>query len=286
MECAKKKKRRGPRPTVLKYGIDVPCNVVHAGDIPEGNYQLTMLHMIFDIKQDLHQKTHLVAGGHLMDVLDNEVYSSTVKGISVKLLHVITCSEKLDVLCSDIGNAYVNVYTTEKVYVKAGLEFGEENIGKIVVIWRALYGLATSSARFHDHLVDTLCSMDFQSTRFDRDVRIHYSEDGESYKYMCTHVDDFCIFSKSAQMVMKQVQSVYTVNSVGASDYYLEAVSSIKWMFGKLLKHEIPMVSGDHPEEEDSTILDDSDHQKYQMLLGMFNLVVVLGRLDITYVQG
>eukprot|EP00957_Ditylum_brightwellii_P137097 10453404-Ditylum_brightwellii.AAC.2 len=105
-----------------------------AGDIPEGDYQLTMLHMVFDVKQDLRQKAHLVAGSHLVDVLDNEVCSSTVKGISVKLLHIIAHSETLDVLCSDIDNVYVNTHTTEKVYDKAGLEFGEENVGKIIVI--------------------------------------------------------------------------------------------------------------------------------------------------------
>eukprot|EP00957_Ditylum_brightwellii_P034754 2634064-Ditylum_brightwellii.AAC.1 len=79
MVCAKKKKGRGPRPMVLKYGIEVPCNVAHAlkidkengktlwqdtiaikiktldkmecfefqdaGDIREGDYQLTTIHM-------------------------------------------------------------------------------------------------------------------------------------------------------------------------------------------------------------------------------------------------
>ena len=45
--------------------------------------------MIFDVKTDLCRKARLVAGGHLLEVFDTEVYSSTVKGISVKLLHVI-----------------------------------------------------------------------------------------------------------------------------------------------------------------------------------------------------
>eukprot|EP00957_Ditylum_brightwellii_P145398 11072917-Ditylum_brightwellii.AAC.1 len=154
------------------------------------------------------------------------------------------------------------MYTTGKVYDKAELEFGEKNMGKIIVIRKALYGLATSCARFHDHLMDTLCSMDFQPMQFDRGIWICRSEDGESYEYICTHVDDFCIFSKHAQMVMKQIQSVYTVKSIGAPDYYLgndykwnakgqwnigykkyiaEAVSCIKQMFRKLLNHNIPM---------------------------------------------
>eukprot|EP00957_Ditylum_brightwellii_P115155 8782300-Ditylum_brightwellii.AAC.1 len=50
-----------------------------AGDRPAGNYQCTTLHMVFNCKQDLRRKARLVAGGHLINLLDNKVYSSTVK---------------------------------------------------------------------------------------------------------------------------------------------------------------------------------------------------------------
>eukprot|EP00957_Ditylum_brightwellii_P016731 1259368-Ditylum_brightwellii.AAC.1 len=76
----------------------------------------------------------------------------------------------MDALCRDIGNAFVNAYTTEQVYTIAGLEFGDMLRGKIIVIRKSLYALATSCARFHNHLSDTLQSMDFLPTRFDRDV--------------------------------------------------------------------------------------------------------------------
>eukprot|EP00957_Ditylum_brightwellii_P002047 157322-Ditylum_brightwellii.AAC.1 len=62
----------------------------------------------------------------------------------------------MDALYRDISNAFVNTYTTEWVYAIAGLEFGEKLRGKIIVIKKALYGLATSRARFHNHLSDTL----------------------------------------------------------------------------------------------------------------------------------
>ena len=34
------------------------------------------LHMVFDVKQDLTQKFRLVTGGHLVDMMDIQVYSS------------------------------------------------------------------------------------------------------------------------------------------------------------------------------------------------------------------
>eukprot|EP00957_Ditylum_brightwellii_P070581 5362641-Ditylum_brightwellii.AAC.1 len=85
-----------------------------AGNKTAGNYQWTTLSMVFDCKQDLRRKVRLVAGRHLVDLLDNKVYSSTVKGIRVKLLHVIAHCAGLNALCGDIGNAYANSYTTEK----------------------------------------------------------------------------------------------------------------------------------------------------------------------------
>eukprot|EP00957_Ditylum_brightwellii_P150591 11466909-Ditylum_brightwellii.AAC.1 len=74
---------------------------------------------------DLRRKASLVAEEHLIDLLYNEVYSSNVKGVSMKLLHVIAHHMGLKTLCGDIGNAYVNAYTTKKVYTVAGQEFGE-----------------------------------------------------------------------------------------------------------------------------------------------------------------
>eukprot|EP00957_Ditylum_brightwellii_P134115 10224624-Ditylum_brightwellii.AAC.2 len=63
--------------------------------------------------------------------------------------------------------------------------------------------------------------MKFKATRFDRDVWIHLSHDKKSYEYLCTHVDDFCIFSKWVQQIMNQLQAVYTIKSARPPDYYL-----------------------------------------------------------------
>jgi hypothetical protein len=108
------------------------------------DYQKTTLTIIFDAKQDLRRKARLVAGGHLVDPLDHNVYSSTVKGISMKLLHVIAHKAKLDQLCGDLSLAFVNAYTNKLVYAIAGPEFGEHE-GKTVVIRKALYGLCSSA---------------------------------------------------------------------------------------------------------------------------------------------
>jgi hypothetical protein len=127
--------------------IRLTCFDFEAPDFePAADYQMTELRSIFGVKQDLvRRKARLVAGGHLIDILDHNYYSLTVKGISVKILHVIAHQQKLKQLCGYVTNAFVNAYTNKEVYVVAGLEFGEEAVGKIVMIRKALYGLASSA---------------------------------------------------------------------------------------------------------------------------------------------
>ena len=151
----------------------------------------------------------------------NGIYSTTIKYISVKLLQVIAHKSNLGILCGDIGNAYVNAYTNERVYAIADQEFGEAMKGSIVIIVRALYGPRTSSERWHAHLADTLHGFNFKPTRYDKDVWIRQYKDGDCYDCICIHVDDFMAVGKRAQRIMDEIKSVYTVKAEGPPDYYL-----------------------------------------------------------------
>ena len=274
-----------------------------SGYKPGKEYQSTILFMVFDVKQDLRRKARLVAGGHLIDPLDHEVYSSTVKGISVRLLQVIAHKEKYEILCGDVGNAFPTAYTNEKIYAIAGKEFGAR-AGRVIIIVKALYGLATSGERWHSMFADTLRGLNFVPTRYDSDVWIRRHEDGSSYEYLCVYVDDFMVYSRTAKKLMEEICSIYTVKSVGPPDYYLgndykqdsqgrwcvgckryikEAIIRVEGIFGELKKYTHPQDVGDHPELDNSEILGDSDHKKYQMLIGMLVWLNTLGRSDISH---
>ncbi len=51
-----------------------------------------------------------------------------------------------------------------------------------------------------------------------------------------------------------------------------------------LPKKDTPTVDGDHPEEDTCEPLDDKGHQQYQMVIGMLNWIVCIGRMDVAYV--
>ena len=137
-----------------------------------------------------------------MDVLDHCIYSLTCKAISVRLLCVIADRNNLDIMCGDIGNAYVNAETAEQIYVIAGKEFGAEKEGQTVIIKKALYGLASSSRQWHAMLASTLCSAGWKPTCYDHNVWIRLHKKSQTYEYITTYVDDFMIFSREPKPIM------------------------------------------------------------------------------------
>jgi hypothetical protein len=61
-------------------------------------------------------------------------YSSVVTRESVRIAFLIAALNELEIKSIDIGNAYLNAPAREKVYTKAGPEFGPDKIGKPVLI--------------------------------------------------------------------------------------------------------------------------------------------------------
>ena len=128
---------------------------------------------MFDIKlKALVRKAQLVAGGHQTDVPLESVFSSVVSCDSVRIMFLIAALYDLNILSADVQNAYLNAPTKERVYTIAGLEFGSENVGKRVLIVRALYGLRSSGACWRDHMASTLRGMDFVGSKADPNVWI------------------------------------------------------------------------------------------------------------------
>ena len=60
---------------------------------------------------------------------------------------------------TDIGNAYLESYTKEKVGFVAGPDFGKWD-GHTMIIRKAQYGLKSSGKCWHDRLHDVLRALD------------------------------------------------------------------------------------------------------------------------------
>ena len=76
----------------------------------------------------------------------------------------------------NIGNAYLESYTHEKVCFVSSPEFGPL-AGHTLVIVKALYGLCSSGLQFHEKLADTLRTMGLFQSYADPDVWMHAPPD-------------------------------------------------------------------------------------------------------------
>ena len=270
---------------------------------PNLDYQYCRLHFVYEVKTDLRQKSRLVCDGSRVETRGLSTRATVVKGISVRLLDLIAHAQDLRVLCGDIGNAFIQAETNEKVFTRVGDEFGEHS-GKIALIVKALYGLTTSAERFHTLLADFLRTLKFTPSRFDRDVWMRLRDDETGYDYICTHVDDFKVVAKEPEMWIDRIAGAFLIKEHGPRKYYLgndytyhaehdiwtyscatyakEAIAKIERMFHNLPKESTPLPREDcHPELDNSPLLDLDGHRKFQMILGMLQWMVTIGRPDL-----
>jgi Reverse transcriptase (RNA-dependent DNA polymerase) len=83
---------------------------------------------------------------------------------------------KLKHWATDIGNAYLEATTSEKVYINVGSKFGDLK-GHVLVINKALYGLQTSGKRWHEWLADCLRDLGFQPCVAESDIWLRANHD-------------------------------------------------------------------------------------------------------------
>ena len=92
------------------------------------DYKEIPCYMIFNIKMDgkFTRKARLVAGGHVTDHPSTITYSSVVSCDSVRVAMTIASLNDLDLFACDVEGAYLYDDCLEKVWCKAGSEFGSD----------------------------------------------------------------------------------------------------------------------------------------------------------------
>ena len=130
-------------------------------------------------------------------------------------------NENLNLVTGDISNAFIQADTHEKIYSVAGPEFGDRE-GSVVLIKKALYGLATSARRWSITLGDEIRTMGFHSCRADPDLWLKITDDGKKYEYIATYVDDIIIVAKDPMKYMNLLKSKFPIQNIEEMpEYYL-----------------------------------------------------------------
>jgi hypothetical protein len=126
--------------------------------------------MVFDVKYDLRYKARLVSGVKWTVIEKEDIYSGILRWKNCIFLRRVI---RIFLLCmpnSDIGNTVLYGKTKEKVYINSDPEFVEDLREKNLIINKSLYGLKTSTARFHEHLVESFLRLGFEKTKHDPDL--------------------------------------------------------------------------------------------------------------------
>ena len=245
----------------MKFGIDVPSTYEEAMEIDRKNgnnlwaesikkemdivnvafefldqdekmtpgFSEITCHLVFTVKFDLTRKSRYVAGGHLAPSVPKFLtYSSVVSRESVRIAFTIAALNGLDVIAGDVSHAYLHAKTKEKVWFRAGSEFGPR-CGRQIKVVRALYGLPSSGNAWRNQLADTLRNhLGYKSSLADPDVwmKIETKPNGEKYyAYILCYVDDLLIVHDDPYKDMQKIKNHYPVaeKSIGPPKVYLGA---------------------------------------------------------------
>ena len=89
---------------------------------PKG-YHRIKVHLVFAVKFDGRHKARLVADGHLTPEPIENIYSSVVSLRNLRLVIFLGKLNNLDIWGVDIGNAYLEAFTDEKLYIVLAQSF-------------------------------------------------------------------------------------------------------------------------------------------------------------------
>jgi len=259
-------------------------------------------HVAYAVKHDGRHKARLVAGGHLTETPIDSVCSSVVSLRGVRLLAFIGELNGLEIWSTDVGNAYLETCTKEKVHVIAGPEFGDRE-GHVLIISKALCGLHSSGLRWSERLTDVLREMGFFTSKSEKDIWMR--DKGDHYEHIAVHVDDLLIASKDPDSIIKLLTETYQFKLKGTGptefhsgcDFFRDEEGVLccapKKCIEKILDDyrricgawpkpaTSPPVNGDYPKLDTSELLNEGNQKTYQPLIGALQWVIQIGRFDV-----
>ena len=188
---------------------------------PDG-FQKIRVHFVYAVKHDDRFKARLVADRHLTKEPVESIYSGVVSLRSLRMVVFLSQLNVLEIWGADVGNAYLEAYTDEKLCIIAGPEFKELQ-GHLLIMIKALYGTRSGGARWHDRLFDILQELKFKASKADPDAWMRPEPGGTCFEYIAVYVNDLAIAAKDPQAFCNELKKKYNLKlkGVGPLEYHL-----------------------------------------------------------------
>mgnify|MGYP003331585170 FL=1 len=184
-------------------------------------------HLVWELKMDFTQKARWVLDGHKTADPIGSTYAGVVSRESVRIAFTYAALNGLDVCAADIRNAYLQAPSSQKDFVICGPEFGLENVGRVALIHRALYGGKSAGQDFRNHLRACMRHLEFTSCLADPDVWMRPAikeGGGEYWEYILLYTDDSLCISEHPDRTLRNELGKYfglKEESIGSPKIYV-----------------------------------------------------------------
>ncbi len=290
----------------IRYELDklADYNVFkdNGNEVPDGHIKIH-LKWVFDVKADGRRRARIVARGDLTPSGEESSYSSVAGMRSVRIVTFLAELNDLELWQGDIASAYLTAETSERVFIKAGPEFGVL-AGRILIVKKALYGLKMSGVCFHQRASRCLREMGFTQSYADADVWMR--DAGDVWEYVVVYVDDLMVALKDPKSFFERMTSdefKFTIADPGPIKYHLggdffrdndgtlcygaqtyakRLMQTYEQIYGELpTKVSCALDPDDRPELDRSELCTPDETAKFQSLIGACQWMISLCRFDI-----
>jgi hypothetical protein len=169
-------------------------------------------HLVFDVKMNFTRKARWALDGHKTSNPIGSTYAGVVSRESVRIAFTNAALNGLGIFAADVRNAYLQASSSQKDYIICGPEFGLENVGKVSLIQRALYGGKAAGKDFRNHLRSCMRHLNFKSCPADPDVWMRpamKADVSDYYEYILLYTDDAILISENAVDILRNKLGKY-----------------------------------------------------------------------------
>ena len=123
-----------------------------------------MAHAVFDVKYDGCKRARIAGGGHLTEPTDDVSYSGIALLQVICAVIFIAILNDLEICACDIGSAYLEAFTREKLYIIAGPKFKDLK-GHMLLVNKAYMDYAHLELVGQKHWLIIFLTLDGSSVR-------------------------------------------------------------------------------------------------------------------------
>ena len=135
---------------MTKIGIDFDLLAERYPELPV--WSKVTGNLVWDLKMDFTRKARWVLDRHKTINPIGYTYASLVSRYSTRIAFTYAVLNRLNVCAAGIKNAYLQYPSHQNNYIICGPEFGIENVGKVDLIHRAVYGGKSAGRDLRNHL--------------------------------------------------------------------------------------------------------------------------------------